>query len=274
MTVYIEYVIIDNFAIDYMLLKATFLLTGKSSKKSRLLFCSFFGAIFALLYPLMNLNGILLSILKFLFGLLLLFLSAKFESGKSYFINACVFFCLTFALGGAIIGVSEILSVNYTEELSIALMFLPAFVIIKIISSVVSYIYKRKDVEAFTVDCELSLMGKSIRVRGFFDTGNGLYNGNTPIIVCNKRLFLDLIDKKIPKMNKVEISTVSGKSRLFTTKLDELKIFIGQEMNIFNNVELGVASKSIGYGYEVILHPALGGKSNAIKNESHTQKVS
>lgn len=276
MTVYIEYVLIDNFAIDYMLLKATFLLTGKRTKKGRLLFCAIFGGVFALLYPLMNLNGILLTLLKILFGLLLVFLSAKFENGKNYFINALVFFCLTFSLGGCIIGVFEIFNLDYSAEISVALMFLPAFVMIYIVTAIFRFIYKRKEIETLTYDCELTLEDKKISVRGFIDTGNGLYNGESPVIVCNKSLFLRLVGDRFPKLEKMEISTVAGKSKLIILKLTTLKIFIGQEVNIFSNVTLGVASKSIGNGYEVILHPALklGGNKNGFKNEEPIKKVS
>ena len=54
MIVYIEYVLIDNFIIDYLMLKATFNLTGMPVKKRRLFLCAFLGAAIALMYPLMQ----------------------------------------------------------------------------------------------------------------------------------------------------------------------------------------------------------------------------
>ena len=66
MTVYIEYAILDNFVIDWILLKATLSLTGRTAKKGRLFICSFIGAIFALITPLVYFNLVLSFFVKVL----------------------------------------------------------------------------------------------------------------------------------------------------------------------------------------------------------------
>ena len=56
MTVYIEYVLIDNFIIDYLLLKTSLALSGVMVKRARLFFCAFLGAGFALLLPVISVS--------------------------------------------------------------------------------------------------------------------------------------------------------------------------------------------------------------------------
>ena len=126
MTVYVEYVLIDNLVIDYLLLKATFALTGINYARGRLFVCAFFGAIVALVYPLIT-NKALSLIIKVLTGFLITLLAVKYRSKKEYCVNTALFFCLTFLSGGAFIGVCSILGIDYSSEFSIAVMILPVY---------------------------------------------------------------------------------------------------------------------------------------------------
>ena len=120
MTVYIEYVFIDNLIIDYLLFKATFTLTGNGYNKGRLLFCAFLGGVFALLYPLISAHTVIVTVIKVLFGLLIMLLANSYRTKKNFYVNTVVFFGLTFLVGGAIIGVFSLLGLEYSAEFSIA----------------------------------------------------------------------------------------------------------------------------------------------------------
>jgi stage II sporulation protein GA (sporulation sigma-E factor processing peptidase) len=209
MTVYIEYVIIDNVVIDYLMLKATFALTGIRSSRGRLFLCSFFGAAVALIYPLIESVTAISVVLKILSGLLIVCLAAKYNTVKSYYINAVVFFCFTFLTGGAIIGVFSLFSIPYSAELSVALMAIPAYFIIRAVSEVLKFVYRRKDVVKLTYKLDLTLLGRVVPAVGFLDTGNALYDGDNAVIVTDKKFFLalagdNLIKLKLKKLNNHE----------------------------------------------------------------------
>ena len=259
MTVYIEYVIIDNVVIDYLMLKATFALTGIRSSRGRLFLCSFFGAAVALIYPLIESVTAISVVLKILSGLLIVCLAAKYNTVKSYYINAVVFFCFTFLTGGAIIGVFSILSIPYSAELSVALMAIPAYFIIRAVSEVLKFVYRRKDVVKLTYKLDLTLLGRVVPAVGFLDTGNALYDGDNAVIVTDKKFFLALAGDNLIKLKlkKLTVKTVLSSGENFAVSLDELKIYIEDKVNIYNNVTLLVVSKGVGEGYDVILHPAL-----------------
>ena len=86
MTVYIEYVLINNFIIDFFLLKTTFLLSGKSAKIYRLILASIFGSVVALIYPLVNLSPILTALFKLLVGIMLLVISKNYSEKKEFIV--------------------------------------------------------------------------------------------------------------------------------------------------------------------------------------------
>lgn len=294
MTVFIEYVFIDNLVIDYLLIKATFLLTGVSFSRGRLFLCAFLGAVFAVVYPLFVINQAILTAIKISFGVLLCFMSAKFKNKKEFYVCTVVFFLLTFALGGAIIGIFALFNIDYSSEICIALMIIPAYILIKCLTHVFAFIYKRKSVTGLIYKCKIHLGEKTFEVRGFLDTGNELYSQNSPVIVCEKKLFSAIINSAInsankkaikgetkresplPKVKKIFCQTAMGQSQMLTIKIDKLEIYIGQETNIFNNVVLGVASSSLGAGYDVILHASmLGGEKNeSTSTNSIGKKVS
>ena len=258
MTVYIEYVLIDNLVIDFLLLKATFALTNIDVKRGRLFLCALLGAIVALIYPLIQIK-IISTAVKILCGFLLTLTAAKYKSKKSYFVNTAIFFLLTFLTGGAIIGIFSVFGLEYSAEYSVALMFLPVYFILRAVSSVLKFIYRKKDVISLTYNISVTAYGKTVTGKGFLDTGNGLYDGDRPCIVCGKAFFLNLIGCGFYRANfkKITVNTVSGQTENIAILLDELKIYISDEPNIFNNVTLLVASAGVGEGYDVILHPAL-----------------
>lgn len=256
MTVYIEYVVINNLIIDYFLLKASFHLSGIPVGRIRLFLCAFLGAGFALLYPLLSVNALLLSIIKIAFGLLMVLLCARFKSLRVFVITSTIFFSYTFLVGGAIIGVYNLFGLDYNNQITVAVIAFPVCLIINGLSKVVRYVYKRKDVESFIYDVEVSLDGVAVRCKGFMDTGNGLYDGKNPVIVCDKEFAKRFISPRI-KIKKILVNTVNGRTENIAFELSSLKIYQGDKSNIYNNVTLCVSNMAVGTGYELILHPAL-----------------
>ena len=266
MTVYIEYVLIDNFVIDYLLLKATFLLTKTDYKNYRLILTALFGAVIALLYPLVNINALFLAALKIAVGVFLLFISNRFYSAKRVYINFLVFLSLTFLTGGAIIGVYNILGLSYDTELSVAVIVVTFYILYRVFFSVIKYLYSKKSRIRVTFPCEMILEEKTVKVGGFLDTGNALTHNGKGVIICDKKTFARIMDVKMPKIFTLQCSTVSGENRLFAFKIQKLKIYIGDEPNIFYNVTVAVGNIKAGDGYDINLHTDFVGENYVDKD--------
>ncbi len=274
MVVYIEYVLIDNFVIDYLLLKATFTLLKKKYKKGRLFFCAFLGAFLALTFPLVQILPVLLTFLKIISGLLLVLLAKSYRTAKDYFLSAITFFVLTFSLGGILLGVFSIFGVKEMGEILIATIFIPAYILLSGLVRGMRFIVKRKTFYPFLLKCEIVFREKKIEFIGFLDTGNGLYLKDEPIVVIGRRAFLKLIDKEFPKMEYVGYKTVMGNSKMPTFTVDKLLIYLSEEPNIIYNARVGVARHGEKEDYDLILHPALIGEKYAKPVENKTQKTS
>ncbi len=275
MTVYIEYVIINNFIIDYLLLRFTFIFTGQKVNRIRLIILSLIGAIFSLVFPLIKMGNFYLTIIKILFGTLLVAVSARYKNKREFFINLCVFYFLTFLLGGSIFGVYFIFGVSYSSELAVATCFVPACLLALIGKEVVKFLYRRKHVESVIYNFEFTIFGKKFTGRGFLDTGNSLYYKDNPVIICEKKFIREVLD--VPNfyksLEKIMVNTVNGKSEKFCLPLDEFRIFIGDKPNIYNNVTLTISEVKI-IGADAILHPALVGVNYEKSDNGKLKKVS
>ncbi len=267
MAVYIEYVLIDNLVIDYLLLKTTLYVSGVKAPRWRIALSALLGAGVALVFPLIAVHPALLFLIKICVGLLLPLLCAKYKSVKSFYITTALFMGLTFATGGGIIGVYNLLGLDYGNEFCIATIIIPAYAILKFINALVKAVYRRGKTRKNVYPCELILGGITVKTDGLMDTGNSLYDGQNPVIICNREIALKFLDKTLIKMGETEYSTAGGKSKLITIKLTAVKIYFNELPNIIYNVTLGVAKSQIGTGYGVILHPALLGENYAVGND-------
>lgn len=274
MTVYIEYVIIDNLIIDYLILKATFSLMKISYRKRRLFLCAFLGALIALVYPLLEINQIILTLVKILSGLLILLLANDYKTVKSFYISAVIFFSLVFLTGGAVIGIYNIFSIPLSTEISVALVFLPVYLIIKSIGEFIGYFYKRKEIVSFLYKVELKVYGKTLTATGFLDTGNSAFDKGQPIIFCNQVFASKLLQEHLikTKFSKILIATATGEKENLSFKLDELVLYIENKAHTFNDIRVCIA-KIKSSDYDIILHPALIKESYESQDNKTSKKV-
>ena len=274
MTVYIEYVIINNVIIDYLMLKATFLLTGNPKHNRRLFLCAFLGGIIALVYPALEINPTILTLVKIASGLLIVLLASEYKSVKSFYINAVIFFFYTFITGGVIIGVFNIFAIEYQTEFIVASIVIPVYLVLKVLAQVKDYFFRRKNVESFIYKVELCLNNQTLVAKGFLDTGNSLLDNGEPVILCDKHFAKKLIAENIAKMKfkKIEISTATGKRQNLAFKLDRLLLYTLDKEHIFNNVTVCISHLNF-RDYSVILHPDLIKENNRDEDVSSIKKV-
>ncbi len=258
MTVYIEYVLINNFIIDYLMLKATFATTNVKQSKGRLFLCAIFGALISCVFPLIEKHALISTAVKVLSGLLIVLISSKFKNAKSYYLHAVLFFGYTFFCGGALLGIFNLFGIDYSKEYLIGVMAIPVYAVLRPILSVIKYIYRRKNVISNLLDVEICAFKTSVKCRGFIDTGNSVYYEDCPVIFCEKAFALKFISASIKdiKLKKISVGTVNGVKQKTAFNLSEIKIYNGEKVNIHTNVIMCVVD-NVGEGYDVILHPNL-----------------
>ena len=283
MEVYIEYVIIDNLIINYILLFSTLKILGEKPKVFLCLISSIFGTTLAVAFPLFVMPASLSVFYKLFTGIFMLLLSHHFKSIKEFFWGFLVFLGLTFVLGGACYGlvslvggrVENFVSGKYEAIVPVSVIIFISFVYVLIIIAITKYIYRRKDMKGFVFAVSISVAGKVLHLTGFVDSGNRLFDPKTqkPIIIVSvyalEKYFLpaDMASlmfleetKAFGKPRMVTFSTVDGTTKkMIVFDAENIQIEMGNCLKTLDGVVVGVTFKkfSDAINYDVLLHPQL-----------------
>ncbi len=256
MTVYIEYVLIDNFVIDYILLKLSVSVIGKKPNKLRLILCAFLGAIIALVFPLIKIE-FLVVLIKILTGFLLTAIANKSVSFKEYLSITALFFAFTFAVGGGIFAIFSVFNLDYSKEIFTATIILPVYLICLAIKEIISFLFKRKSINQNLYDVEFTFNNKTIIYSAFLDTGNCVYYKDTPVIFITKEIAKKFFSGiKLPKIVQINVSTVNKSQIKKGFYVEELGVYIKKKRHSIKGIVACVVKK-VGTGYDVILHPKI-----------------
>ena len=196
-------------------------------------------------------------------------LAGKYVSVKKYFFALLLFLLFTFASGGLIIAFFSLLNVdyesyfilNYDSVVPIGVTVLIVYLLASLLLKLSSYILKERDLRPFLRYCVLVVNKKRYRVKGFIDSGNGLYDfrSGLPVMVCSTSLFSKIKSGKMKKaVSSITFDTVSGRSEMQLYVIDKLLIYNGVTVNIFNNVLLG--ESKVGFvspDYDLLLPPSI-----------------
>ena len=117
MEIIIEYVLLDNFLIDSLLLILTNKILKIPINKAGVILAGIFGAGFAVVSPLIKITGILAVLLKLLIGLIIVWISNL--NLNKIFLRFALFTGLTFLFGGLLIALFNFLTINVYDTMYI-----------------------------------------------------------------------------------------------------------------------------------------------------------
>ncbi len=252
MVVYAEYVFLNNFIIDYLLLKASVSVSGGQSSIKRLICCSIIGAIFATALPFLQvLKGV--TVIKILVGIILGFLSCKQYRIKNSLLTISCLFAITFFTVGVYLCLSSIFSI---KRFSVGLSLIAVIPVMLVVFFIKEYSIKIKEKQRFlslVYDCEIIVNKVSIITKGFLDTGNRVYLNRTPVVLCGKKisekLSMVLNDSDTYALN---LTTFNGQRQIKALKNAEVKIYFSDSWHSYKKVAVGLSDRNIDYG--IILH--------------------
>lgn len=266
MVVYVEYVVIDNFVLDYLLIY----LARKSLKlpvKFVFLFASAaLGAAEATLFPLFGLSDGFAFLYRFFSAVALVAVSGKFSKFKEFVYCFYLFLFFTFLFGGIVFAVffavgksvDPLTMSDYTAEIPLGLILATAFLSAFLSIKGINRFYAAKTKAAFTRRCIVSVGGKVFDAKGYVDSGNRLSYGRTgsPIAVCGRDFREKLITSGAldgVSFDEISFNTVSGKSYMKVFKAERFLIYNGDDANIINSVMLGFTNNESKTDYDLLL---------------------
>lgn len=262
MEIVVEYVLLDNFLIDTILLVLTYKTLKLPISKAGIVLASMFGAGFAVVSPLINVDGILAILMKLGVALIIVWISCF--SFKKFFSRFSLFVLYTFAFGGALIAIFNFLGISvydslyigYVSTLPLGTILIACVFFAMALFRLISHIFKTRYYSTNSCEVIVKVNNKSAKIKGFIDTGNTLHNSKgRPVMVVpekalqnwftpHERLNL-MFDKNLDNLSNIETLNVSSMGGAYKMKVFDCKIIINGEEKVG---ALGVATGKLKCG--------------------------
>jgi len=272
MEVYIEYVILDNLIIDYLIILFTQLVTNKKFKKLNTTLSVVWGVACSVVIPLFSIKPIYLFLMKFFIGFVMVFLLKKYANFREFLITCIVLYTFTFLMGGICLGTTQLLGLKTSgSEILINGYGFPISIFVVLscmyfyfLIQLIKYLKTKSKVINFYYDVEIKQNKNTYYLRGFLDTGNKLLDNNSPIVVIPFKLFIKIFkDYPIEKIalgnapnNPHYITTLSigDKNKLLVLDVDEIIIKNNERKRKYSNVKLGISKANFSSDFDLLLH--------------------
>ena len=240
MEIVIEYVLLDNFLIDALIMILALKTLKLPISKWGIVLAASFGAGFAVVSPLIPVSGILAILLKLAVAFVMCFMACF--TFKKIFLRFCIFVIYTFAFGGALIALFTFMNVQvydamylgYVSELPLGALLVAIIMFFVGVFRFINNLYKRR-VWTNSLPIKIKIRGKEKQVKGFVDTGNTLRNHEgVPVIVLPEKQLAGWFDAH-----------------------ERIKIMFGKADEVgLNNVEM-ITVGSLGGSYKMCVFDAL-----------------
>lgn len=264
MVVYAEYVIIDNFVIDYLLIKLALKYCKVDFIARRAVVSAVIGTVVAVLMPLLPLSGAIKSIIKVALAVVMVRVAFKPQSVKKYFSALGLFLIFTLIFGGAAMLITELFGVTYdffygSSAFPLGISLICAAGLYRLLKRAFTRVFEKTLIYPFTRTCVLTCGGERVKAKGLIDSGNHLiFNGSFAVCVpsaslAEKMRVRGFFDKGC--LGEISLKTAAGRTLLKIYEIDEILIYCGDKPNIIKRPKIGVgaAEKTFGDEYEIIL---------------------
>ena len=255
MKIYLDLIMILNFAIDFILLLTVSLILKRNVSITRIMLGAFVGGL-SILFLFLDMNGIILFIFKVIISILMTLITFKYINIKYTLINLLYLYMSSIILGGFLyllnieFSYKKVGIIFINNELSINFIFLLIF------SPIILYIYIKQTKNlrynySNYYNIEIINKNKKYKYTAYMDSGNVLVDSLTKksVILIDKRKLLF----NIKEFRLIPYMGVNGSNMIKVVKIDKL-LFNNKE---YSNVLLGIMDSISLDGVDVILNRKL-----------------
>lgn len=200
MVFYIEYVLLDNFIMDYVIINLIEITYKFQFKKINKMLSCVLGSLLALLLPYIYGKLLLLNIYRLFIAIFMVLLLRKYKNCKQFITYLILFFSYTFLLGGLSFGIISMLKIDYTLsgvmfysfEFPISIFILLIYACIRCVKRLIKK--TSKDIELSNYLCPITIYNNDKKVDGvgFYDSGNRLEVEGVGVSIITMSMFLKL----------------------------------------------------------------------------------
>ena len=190
MYIYADIVLLINLLMNILILLCTAWALKVPFKRWRLLSAAVIGSIYALGEVIPVLAFLYLPVMKVLFSVMLVYIAYGFNSLRKLVLLVGGFYLISFILGGAVIGwlfFSHPAGVFLHKAISWQILAGGSLLAVGFMFMTVNFITNHFIEKTLFYQVHITLGERSVKLKGFLDTGNHLYSvvGHKPVVVVN-----------------------------------------------------------------------------------------
>lgn len=227
MKVYLDYIFIENFLIDFILLKETSMLAKEKTKNRFLVLSSIISSAYVLLMVVLKVEILNYLISKILLAVVITYISFKPDIFKKYIRLLILFFAVSIINVGTVEVITNLLGINQIDGIQKVTIYISGFLISKLIIIDLWKIYKLNlKSKSLIYDVTLKMGKKKYKYKAFLDTGNNVYSYHNDLPIVFAEIKDENQIKILDNMQSFEINTITLSNK--TQK----------RAYLFNNVEI------------------------------------
>ena len=262
---YADILFVINTYVTYALLRSCALVSRVHVSRLRAVLSSLLGGAFSLVILIDGITNSVLSVLRLLFSVFLLFAAFYPFKRKTLFRLFGSFFLVNFAFAGLMLAL-EMLAIPGSMLLSGGIVYfnIDALTLVILtavcycVLSAVSFLLRAKAPAGTVFEAEIEYDGNSYSCRALLDTGNSLFEpfSALPVIVADRKLFGD--DFSIPdeRLRLVPCSCVTNESVLKAFRPDKLTVSSPKGKIKTTGVYIAITDEKIKNSeFKLLLHP-------------------
>lgn len=239
-----EYLFLENFIINYLILKITKKVTRTKASRKRILFTGLLASLYSFTFFFRPTIFLTSFYMKIIISIIIVKLAYNPKNMELFIKQISSFYLVSFVFGGSTLGMYYF-STNYVDtifnEIDYAVGFPIKHLILGVsfgmimITNVLNYYYEKLSREKLISEIEISLNGKSIRLQALLDTGNSLVDplSNLPVLVVQFNQVKDLLPER---MNKIFKEDQENDFRLLERVMEEIEGSMSIRLIPFNSV--------------------------------------
>lgn len=241
MTIYIDLVLLINFAIDFNLLLALNILLKRGMKIKRIVLGALFGSL-SIFILFLSLNSLNLFFFKLIISIIMILITFGYGDFQTFKDNLGYLYILSIILGGGLYLINNQLGYKSSGLLFISEDYSTNLILILVLTPTLLYLYLKEmkkiklNYSKYYQIC-IKLNDSTINLTAFLDTGNKLACPitNKPIILVEKKL----INQKLQKIIYVPYHTLNNHNLLKCIRPDYI-IINGKKIR---NVLIGLSDE-------------------------------
>lgn len=217
MTIYLDYVFIENLLIDYILLKETSYISKKNIKNIKAIISAIVASLYVVIMLYLKVQVLNFFICKILLAVVIIYITFNPKELTEYIKLMGVFFLISVINVGTITFITNFLNLQDINGLLKIIVYVASLVISKFFMNYMWKIYSQniKNNELI-YEVKIALGNKSYKYNAFLDTGNSVYSYtyNLPVIfaeLLEETMINELNEKEYFNITAITLSNESSK---------------------------------------------------------------